>query len=110
MSGLLGGAEVWIPRALVLLVAAVPCAFALSVPVSVVAAIGSASRAGILVKCGAALETLGRLSWRREARGVFDRGAQASLRKRAEVGGGMVIYRPGRRQTSRAAAGEAGRF
>lgn len=57
-GSLLGGPEVWIPRALVVLVAAAPCAFALSVPVSVVAAIGSASRAGILVKGGAALEAL----------------------------------------------------
>ena len=58
VGSLLGGAEIWIPRALVVLVAAAPCAFALSVPVSVVAAIGSASRAGILVKGGAALEAL----------------------------------------------------
>ncbi len=49
---------VWLPRALVVLVAAAPCAFALSVPVTVVAGIGAASRAGILVKGGAALEAL----------------------------------------------------
>lgn len=49
----------WIPRALVVLVAAAPCAFALSVPVAVVAAIGAASRAGVLIKGGAAVEALG---------------------------------------------------
>lgn len=57
-GSLLGDPAVWIERALVVLVAAAPCAFALSVPVSVVAAIGAASRSGILVKGGAALETL----------------------------------------------------
>ena len=57
-GSVLGDPEVWIERALVVLVAAAPCAFSLSVPVSVVAAIGAASRSGILVKGGAALETL----------------------------------------------------
>ena len=56
-GSLLDDPRVWIERALVVLVAAAPCAFALSVPVSVVAAIGSASRAGILIK--------GWLRWRR---------------------------------------------
>ena len=51
----------WIERALVVLVAASPCALAISVPVTVVAAIGAASRIGALVKGGAALEALGRI-------------------------------------------------
>ena len=50
---------VWIPRSLVILVAAAPCAFAIAVPVTVVAAIGAASRSGVLVKGGAAVEMLG---------------------------------------------------
>ncbi|MFE4537140.1 heavy metal translocating P-type ATPase [Streptomyces scopuliridis] len=52
---------VWLERALVVLVAAAPCAFALSVPVAVVAAIGAASKAGVLIKGGAAVEALGRV-------------------------------------------------
>ena len=59
LGALLGDPTLWIERALVVLVAAAPCAFALSVPVTVVSAIGAASRAGILVKGGAALEALG---------------------------------------------------
>jgi len=49
---------VWLPRSLVILVAAAPCAFAISVPVTVVAAIGAATRSGALIKGGAALEAL----------------------------------------------------
>ena len=56
-----GDPATWIERALVVLVAASPCALAISVPVTVVAAIGSASRNGVLVKGGAALEGLGRI-------------------------------------------------
>jgi cation-transporting ATPase G len=59
VGALLGDPALWVERALVVLVAAAPCAFALSVPVTVVSAIGAASRAGILVKGGAALEALG---------------------------------------------------
>ena len=59
VGSLLGEPGVWIPRALVVLVAAAPCALALSVPVTVVAAIGAASRGGVLVKGGAAVEALG---------------------------------------------------
>ena len=58
---LLGDPAAWLERALVMLVAASPCALAISVPVTVVAAIGAASRCGILVKGGAALEALGKV-------------------------------------------------
>jgi cation-transporting ATPase G len=49
----------WLERALVVLVAASPCALAIAVPVTVIAAVGAASRIGVLVKGGAALEALG---------------------------------------------------
>lgn len=61
IGSLLGDPATWIERALVVLVAASPCALAISVPVTVVAAIGAASKLGALVKGGAALEGLGRI-------------------------------------------------
>ncbi|UUV35889.1 cation-translocating P-type ATPase [Amycolatopsis roodepoortensis] len=59
IGSLLGDPVTWIERALVVLVAASPCALAISVPVAVVAAVGAASKLGVLVKGGAALEALG---------------------------------------------------
>ena len=59
IGSLLGDPVTWIERALVVLVAASPCALAIAVPVTVVAAIGAASKIGVLVKGGAALEALG---------------------------------------------------
>lgn len=61
IGAVLGDPVVWIERALVVLVAASPCALAISVPVTVVAAIGAASKLGVLVKGGAALEALGKV-------------------------------------------------
>ncbi|MET9836156.1 cation-translocating P-type ATPase, partial [Streptomyces sp. NPDC006385] len=58
-GSLLGDPATWIERALVVLVAASPCALAISVPVTAVAAVGAASKLGVLVKGGAALEALG---------------------------------------------------
>ena len=58
---LLGEPAMWLQRALVMVVAASPCALAISVPVTAVASIGAASRRGILIKGGAALETLGKV-------------------------------------------------
>jgi cation-transporting ATPase G len=57
-GSLLGDPALWIGRALVVLVAAAPCALAISVPVTVVTAIGASARMGALVKGGAALEAL----------------------------------------------------
>ena len=61
LGSVLGDPATWIERALVVLVAASPCALAISVPVTVVAAIGAASKQGALVKGGAALEALGKI-------------------------------------------------
>ncbi|MBF6100535.1 cadmium-translocating P-type ATPase [Nocardia cyriacigeorgica] len=61
IGAVFGDPLVWIERALVVLVAASPCALAISVPVTVVAAIGAASKLGVLVKGGAALEAMGKV-------------------------------------------------
>lgn len=60
VGSLLGDPAVWLRRALVVLVAAAPCAFALSVPVAAVSAIGAATKRGVLIKGGAVLEFLAR--------------------------------------------------
>ncbi|MDO5371874.1 MAG: cation-translocating P-type ATPase [Corynebacterium glutamicum] len=59
IGSLLGDPELWITRSLVVLVAASPCALAISVPLTVVAAIGSASKFGVIIKSGAAFERFG---------------------------------------------------
>lgn len=58
---IIGDPLLWFERALVVLVAASPCALAISVPVTVVASVGAASRIGVLIKGGGALEILGRI-------------------------------------------------
>ena len=55
----IGDPSTWIERALVVLVAASPCALAIAVPVTVISAIGSASKFGVVIKSGAAFEQLG---------------------------------------------------
>ena len=59
IGSLLGDPQLWVTRALVVLVAASPCAMAISVPVTVVSAIGAASKFGVVIKSGAAFEDLG---------------------------------------------------
>lgn len=56
---LVGDPALWIDRALVVLVAASPCALAIAVPVTVISAIGSASKLGVVIKSGEAFEQLG---------------------------------------------------
>ncbi len=51
----------WAARAVVLLVAAAPCALIISMPVAMAAGIGKAGRSGVLIKGGAHLENLGKL-------------------------------------------------
>lgn len=53
--------QVWIYRALTVLLIACPCALVLSTPAAIATGIATAARHGILVKSGAALEMLARI-------------------------------------------------
>ena len=53
--------DTWSYRAVVLLVAAAPCALVMSTPVAIAAAIGRAGRSGVLIKGGLHLENLAKI-------------------------------------------------
>ncbi|WP_374450235.1 heavy metal translocating P-type ATPase [Stella sp.] len=53
--------EVWVYRALALLLIACPCALVISTPAAVAAGLSAGARRGLLVKGGATLENIGRL-------------------------------------------------
>lgn len=56
-----GAVSVWLERAITLLVIACPCALVIATPVTVTAALGGASKRGILIKGGKFLELLGKV-------------------------------------------------
>lgn len=56
-----GDWSTWAERAATVIVAAAPCALVIAIPISYVAAIGNASRKGILIKGGTYLEELAQL-------------------------------------------------
>jgi Cd2+/Zn2+-exporting ATPase len=51
----------WITRATVFIVAAAPCALVISIPITLVAALGTAARKGVLIKGGLFVEELARI-------------------------------------------------
>ncbi len=57
----LGDWHTWLMRATVFIVAAAPCALVISIPITLVAALGTAARNGVLIKGGIYLEELARI-------------------------------------------------
>lgn len=53
--------EDWITRATVFIVAAAPCALVISIPITMVAALGTAGRNGLLIKGGVHLENIAKV-------------------------------------------------
>lgn len=57
----LGSWAMWASRAVVFIVAAAPCALVISIPITLVAALGTAARKGVLIKGGVYIEELARV-------------------------------------------------
>jgi Cd2+/Zn2+-exporting ATPase len=53
---------IWIYRGLAILLIACPCALVISTPAAIAAGLAAGARRGLLIKGGAALETLGRVA------------------------------------------------
>lgn len=95
---LVGEPGLWTERALVVLVAASPCALAIAVPVTVISAIGAASRFGVVIKSGEAFERLGAVR-----RIAFDKTGTLT-RNRPEVVAVATVEGVGRDEVLQAAA------
>lgn len=59
---LLGDWHRWLVRATIFIVAAAPCALVISIPITMVAALGTAARRGVLIKGGIYMEELARIA------------------------------------------------
>lgn len=59
---LVGGWHTWLVRATIFIVAAAPCALVISIPITMVAALGTAARRGVLIKGGLYMEELARIT------------------------------------------------
>ena len=60
---ILGGDwNIWLMRATIFIVAAAPCALVISVPITMVAALGAAARHGVLIKGGVFMEELAKIA------------------------------------------------
>lgn len=57
----LGAWTMWISRAVVFVVAAAPCALVISIPITLVAALGTGARHGVLIKGGVHVEELAKV-------------------------------------------------
>lgn len=56
-----GSWEMWLERAVVFIVAAAPCALVISIPITVVATLGTGARNGVLIKGGIFVEDLAKV-------------------------------------------------
>ena len=59
---LVGDWHTWLVRATIFIVAAAPCALVISIPITMVAALGTAARRGVLIKGGIYMEELARIT------------------------------------------------